>query len=685
MKNYDMKNIRNIAFLGSSGAGKTTLAENLLYVTKMTTRIGKVDDGNTVMDFDPEEIEKKNSLSLSCGFIDYKHLRINIIDAPGTPDFIGDQLSVFPAVETICVVANGGGGFEVGLEKTLEQLEGSIKSKALIINRLDQEHSDYNKVIETISESSGFNAIPFIIPIGSEGDFTGVVDILKNKAYIDGKIVDVPDNMTDEVEEKRMFLMEAVAESDEALLEKFFDAGELTSEEMAVGAKKAITAGTIMPAFAISATSQIGLDALLDAISEYFPSPADKANMTILNDDKEEQEFVCSPDGKVLGFIFKNYGDPTMGDIAYFRLYSGTLIPGVEVFIPEKDNKDKIGNIYYSQGKTRVDTGEIRAGEIGSLVKLRYARSMDSIVEYNGNYKCKPVVFPDPVMWKSIVGESQNDEDKIGTSTQRLINEDPTIHININPETKENIISGTSEPQLLLLQKKLRNRYKVNAVLKAPRIPYRETITGKTDVEYKHKKQSGGKGQYGHVFMRIGPKERGEGYEFINSVVGGTIPSGFIPAVEKGINETMVLGIIAGYPVVDIYCDLYYGSYHDVDSSEMAFKLASTMALKIGFQKCNPILLEPINRITINIPNEYMGDVMGDISTRRGKIIGMEQEGRKQNLTAELPLAEVYKYFPTLKSLTQGRGKFTQAFSHYEKVPTDEANKIIAAAKEDEE
>ena len=684
MKNYDMKNIRNIAFLGSSGAGKTTLAENLLHTTKMVTRIGKVEDGNTVMDFDPEEIDKKNSLSLSCGFIDYKNNRINIIDAPGTPDYIGDQLSVFPAVETICVVANGAGGFEVGLEKTLEQLEGSTKSRVLIINKLDQEHADYNKVIETISESSSFNATPFLIPIGSESDFKGVVDILKNKAYIDGKVAEIPADMADNVEEQRNALMEAVAESDEELLEKFFDAGELTQEEMVNGAKKAIKNGLIMPAFAVSAANQVGLTSLLDAILEYLPSPADCPNIEIIQDD-EKKEFVCSPDGKILGFIFKNYGDPTMGDIAYFRLYSGSMVSGTDVFIPEKDNKDKIGNIYYAQGKNRIDAGEIKAGEIGALVKLKYARSMDSIVENGSNMRCLPVEFPDAVMWKSIVGESQNDEDKIGVAIQRLMNEDPTINLKLNPETHENIISGTSEQQLLLLQKKLKNRYKVNAILKAPRIPYRETITGKTDVEYKHKKQSGGKGQYGHVFMRIGPKERGQGYEFINSIVGGTIPSGYIPAVEKGINETMLTGIIAGYPVVDIYCDLYYGSYHDVDSSEMAFKLASTMALKNGFTKCNPILLEPIHSMRIIIPNEYMGDVMGDISTRRGKIIGMEQEGRKQILTAELPLAEVYKYFPTLKSLTQGRGKFTQSFSHYEKVPGDEANKIIAESKEEQE
>ncbi|NCC55606.1 MAG: elongation factor G, partial [Erysipelotrichia bacterium] len=458
MKNYDMKNIRNIAFLGSSGAGKTTLAENLLYTTKMITRIGKVDDGNTVMDFDPEEIDKKNSLSLSCGFIDYKNNRINIIDAPGTPDYIGDQLSVFPAVETVCVVANGAGGFEVGLEKALEQLESSNKSRALIVNKLDQEHSDFNKIIETIAENAGVQATPFIIPIGSESDFKGVVDILKNKAYIDGKAVDVPADMADDIEEKRLGLMEAVAESDEELLEKFFEAGELTQEEMVVGAKKAIADGSIMPAFAVSATSQVGLNTLIDAIIEYLPSPSDMATMSVL-DNGEKKDFVCSPDGKILGFIFKNYADPTMGDIAYFRVYSGSIVPGTDVFIPEKDNKDKIGNIYYAQGKNRMDAGEIKAGEIGALVKLKYARSMDSIVENGSNVRCHPVVFPDAVMWKSIVGESQNDEDKIGVAIQRLMNEDPTINLKINPETHENILSGTKQSVKIIINTSSPERY----------------------------------------------------------------------------------------------------------------------------------------------------------------------------------------------------------------------------------
>ena len=684
MKNYDMKNIRNIAFLGSSGAGKTTLAENMLNITKMVSRIGKVEDGNTVMDFDPEEIAKRNSLSLSCGFIDYKQHRVNLLDAPGTPDYVGDQLTVYPAIETAIIVASGYSGFEVGLEKSLEQLATTDVSRALVINKLDHENADFYKTIELLEENMDVKATPFLIPIGKEDNFSGVVDILKNRAFISGKWNDVPAEMAEMVEEQRMTIMEAVAESDEELLNKFFDVGELSAEEMILGAKNGIINGEIIPAFACSATTQIGVTALLDAILEYLPSPADKPTITVI-ENNEEKEFICSPDGNILGFIFKNYADPTMGDIAYFRLFSGTLTSGTEIFVPERDNKDKIGNIYYAQGKNRVDCSEIKAGEIGALVKLKYARSMTSIVQSGLPVKCKAIEFPAPVMWKTINGVSQKDEDKIGSAIQRLINEDPTIKLAINPETHENVLSGTGEQQLLLLQKKLKNRYQVNTTLKIPRIPYRETIKGKTEVEYKHKKQSGGKGQYGHVLMRIGSKPRGEGFEFINSIVGGTIPSGYIPAVEKGINETMVSGIVAGYPVVDIFCELYYGSYHDVDSSEMAFKIAATMALKNGFEKCKPLILEPIHEVKIIIPTDYMGDVMGDISTRRGKIMGMEQKGRKQILVAELPLSELQHYFPSLKSLTQGRGKFTDSFSHYEKVPSDEAKKIIAASKEEQE
>ncbi len=683
MKNYDMKHIRNIAFLGASGAGKTTLTEQLLHASGMTTRVGKVDEGNTVMDFDPEEIARKMSIALAVCHIDWKDARINLVDAPGYPDFLGEQICAATAVETAMIVANAAGGFEVGLELSLELLEDKKISKAFIINRMDNEHADFDKILEIIRENSDVHAVPIFLPIGKENTFEGVVDLIKMKAFVHDVEKPIPAEMESHVEEARHVLMEAVAETDEDLLNKYFENGELSNEELTRGTKKAIADGALIPAFVCSAGSSVGIKSLLDAIVEYLPSAYDKKEVSVLTNDKAST-IVGSPDGEVLGYIFKTYADPNMGDVAYIRMYSGTIKSGMDVYIPEKDSKDKVGNITYILGKNRSDASELRAGEIGALVKLKVAKSLTTIVNLNGKSCFPPVEWPTPVFWQAIKASNQADEDKIGSALTRVMGEDPTISLFMNAETHENIISGMGEQQIALVLKKMKNRYKVEAELKEPRIPYKETIMGSADVNYKHKKQSGGKGQYGDVYIRINPTPRGEGFKFINSVVGGTIPSNFIPAIEKGVVETMEKGIVAGYQVVDISVDVYFGSYHDVDSSEMAFKIASSMALKNGFTQAKPILLEPIHEIVIITPSEYMGDIMGDISTRRGKILGMEQKGKKQLLSAHLPAAELFGYFPILKSLTQGRGRFLQKFSHYEKVPDELAQKVIAAYKEQE-
>jgi len=683
MKNYDMKNLRNIAFLGSSGAGKTTLAENLFYAAKTITRIGKVDEGNTTLDFDSEEIARKMSLALSMGNFEWKNITINILDTPGYPDYIGEQISAVQAAETAVVIANAANGYEVGLELAIEQLSQHNIAKALIVNRMDNEHADFDKVIEAIHENAQIQPVPIFLPIGKEGGFEGVIDVIKQKAYYHDDIKDVPATMMDAVESARTLLMEAVAETDEDLLNKFLDTMELSDEELFTGAKNAIASGQIFPAFVCSAGNANGMSAILDAIVEYLPSPYDCKTIPVLQDEKESS-LVCAPDGQLLAFVFKTYADPNMGDIAYVRVFSGTLKSGMDVLVAEKDNKDKIGNMYYILGKNRSDAAELKAGEIGALVKLKVARTFTSLVATNSKLAHMPVELPTSVYWQAIRAANQADEDKIGSALSRIMAEDLTIKHTINVETHENILSGMGEQQMALVQKKLKNRYKVEAEFKEPRIPYKETIMGSADESYKHKKQSGGKGQYGDVSFRINPTPRGEGFKFINSVVGGVIPGNFIPAIEKGVVETLDKGIIAGYPVVDVSVDVYFGSYHDVDSSEMAFKIASSMALKNGFKRAKPILLEPIHELKIIIPAEYMGDVMGDISTRRGKILGMEQKGKKQILSAHLPAAELFSYFPVLKSLTQGRGRFDQNFSHYEKVPDEIAMKVMAAFKDTE-
>ncbi|NLO12115.1 MAG: elongation factor G [Candidatus Cloacimonetes bacterium] len=684
MKDYEMKKIRNLLFMGSSGAGKSSLAEQIFFQAQAINRLGKIDEGNTVMDFDAEEIARKNSLSLSLGFVNYNDHKINILDAPGSPDFVADAIVAIPAVENVVLVANATAGFEVGLELAIEQLENKKVGKAVIVNRMDNEHADFQKTLDSIYENSGLRATPLLLPIGKEGAFEGVIDVIAMKAIRPDGVSDIPAELQDAAEEAKMHLMEAVAETDEELLNSFLENMELSPEEMMGGLKKAIANGEVIPAFACSANTGVGVKAFLDAAISYLPSPAEASVLEILKGD-EKAEFTATQNGELLGYVFKLYSDPNMGEYAYVRIYSGGLKSGTEFYLPEKDAKDKAGNMYYMLGKNRHDTSEIKAGDIGAMVKLKNARALNTIAALNSKMALVMPEIPVPTYWQMIRAANQSDEDKIGAALQRVIAEDPSIRYDLVAETHENVISGMGEQQMALVLKKLKNRYKVDAMMKEPRIPYKETITGSAESQYRHKKQSGGRGQYGEVFFRIKPTERGEGFQFVNSIVGGVIPTNFIPAIEKGLVETMEKGVIAGYQVVDISVEVYYGSNHDVDSSEMAFKIASSMALKEGFKNCRPVLLEPIHDLVIIVPSEYMGDVMGDISTRRGRIMGMEQRGKKQYLNAQMPVAEMYLYYPALKSLTQGRGRFTQSFSHYERVPDDITQRVVAEWQDSDE
>lgn len=679
-----MKDIRNIALVGATGSGKTSLAEQMLFNSKTINRVGKVDDGNTVMDYNAEEIEKGMSMTMGIANFKWKKNLINIIDTPGYADFAGEAIAAAAAVENILFVANATSGFEVSLEQSIELLGKHKNAKAFIINRMDGEGADFNKALDLIRENTSFNPVPIYLPIGAEEKFVGVVDIVKNKAIINRVESEVPADMVAMVAENRMALMEAVAESDDALLEKYFEEGKLTEDELINGLTSAVAKGTLVPAFATSASTNIGVTALIEAIVSYLISPADAPE--ILVEENEEQKLVpVSEDGKLIAYIFKSFSDPNVGDIAYVRVFSGVLKSGLDVFVPEKNSKDRVGSMYKIVGKNRKDATELKAGDIGGLVKLKVAHGLDSLVELHTDIKVVPPVLPTPVFWQTIKAVNQHDEDKIGTALNKLLDEDPTIFLETNAETSENILNGIGEHQIGLIKKKLKSRYNIDAELFVPAVPYKETIKKSVEVNYKHKKQSGGKGQYGDVYLRIKPLAHGEGIQFINAVVGGTIPSKFIPAIEKGLHEVCAQGIISGNPIVDMSVEVYFGSYHDVDSSEMAFKIATWQCIKKGFEQGGYVMLEPLHDVKIIIPDEYMGDVMGDISsTRRGKIVGMEQKGKKQILNAQMPLSELFKYYPALKSMTQGRGKFEQTFSHYDKVPKEIAEKVIAAAQEKE-
>jgi len=678
-----MKHIRNIALVGATGSGKTSLVEQMLFNAKAISRLGKIEDGNTVMDFNQEEIDKGMSMTLAIANLEWKNNKINLIDTPGYADFAGDQLFATKAVETICWVANGAAGFEVSLEQSIEMLSDFDVAKAIIVNRLDNEGADLTKCLDLIRENSELNPVVLYLPIGAESKFEGIVDIVKSKAMIGGKEVAVPASMTEQLEESKLALMEAVAETDDALLENYFEEGELNDQQLIAGLKAAIASNKLLPVFTCSATHNIAVDALLNGICEYLPSPADRNQIPVL--EKGEAKVIsANPDGELLAYIFKSYSDPNVGDVCYARVYSGIMTSGTDVFIAERDSKDRIGTINFIRGKNRDDASELVAGDIGGLVKLKVGRSLNTITSTSSNLMIPAPPLPTPVFWQTIKAVNQSDEDKIGAALNKLLDEDQLLSLDMNSETSENVLSGIGEQQIGLIKKKLKSRYKIEAELATPSVPYKETIKGFADVSYRHKKQSGGKGQYGEVYFKVRPLERGEGFEFINGIVGGTIPSKFIPAIEKGLNEILAKGIVSGNPIVDLSVEVYFGSYHDVDSSEMAFKIATWQCLKKAFETAGHILLEPVHNVQIIIPNEYMGDVMGDVSTRRGRIMGMEQKGKKQILNAQMPLAELFNYYPALKSLTQGRGKFIQTFSHFERVPGDIAAKVIAAANERE-
>ena len=691
MKDYGISNLRNVVLVGHQSSGKTTLAEAILFNAGVVSRIGSVEDGNTTLDSSPDEIERKISITAGLAFFEFSKNKITILDTPGYEDFVGDVLSCLPVVEGGVVVMSADGGVEVGTEKTWGYLDRYGLPRIVCVNRMDKEHANFDKCLADAQKFLSSKVMPLQLPIGQGTSFKGVVDILKKKAliYSDGKYSEeeIPADLAGKADEWRRKLMDFAAETDDALLEKFLEGGELTDEELTKGLAEGCIAGTLVPLVVTSATENIGIHQLVEFFISLLPSPEWRSEMEVKSVSSGETERIrTGSDAPTVSFVFKALSEKHIGDLSFIRVFSGKVNVGEELYNSGLGSSERIGQLYFIQGKNRVETSSICAGDIGAAVKLKSAKVNHTLCNRSNAVLVPAIEFPEPALHTAIVAKAKADVDKMGTGLNRLKEEDPTFSVKTDPELRQTILSGQGELHLEVILGRLKRKHQVEVDMIQPKIPYRETIAAVSEAHGKYKKQSGGRGQYGDVWLRLEPLPRGEGFEFVNSIVGGVVPSKYIPAVEKGVSSAMKGGVIAGYPVMDVKVTLYDGSYHTVDSSDNAFKVAGSLGFKNAVREAKPIILEPIIDVVVLIPEEYMGDVMGDLSMRRGKIQGTETEGSLQKINAKVPLAELHRYSTSLRSMTQGKGTHRRKFSHYEGVPHEIARKLIAeteAAKEE--
>lgn len=685
MKGYKSDTIRNVALIGHGGSGKTTLAEAMLFDTGVITRMGKVEEKNTVSDYDKMEMDKGYSISTTLIPVEWNQTKINFIDTPGYFDFVGELRSALRAVEGAIVVVDASAGVQVGTEKAWKAVHSDMPA-FFLINKMDKENVDFEAVMDQLRERFGKIVAPFMLPIMEGQELKGFVNVVNMKAYkFNDKGFterDVPENLKDEMEEQHQMLIESVAESDEELMEKFFDGVEFTPEEVAKGLRAGINAGTLAPVMVCAAAPVIGISALMDMICEFFPSPKEHKDYVGINGKEETEIRKCDSGEKPSAFAFKTLVDPFVGKISMLKVISGQLKLGSEYYNMHAEKSEKIGRLFLMRGKNQIETDLAEAGDIVCVAKLQYCRTGDTLCEKASPIRYPEVFFPEPSLFLAIEPKNKGDDEKISSGLAKLMEEDPSFTVIRNGETHQTLIGGQGDIQIGIIVAKLKEKFGVEVTLTQRRIPYRETIKGSSDVQGKHKKQSGGAGQYGDVHIRFSPST--EVFAFSEELFGGSVPKAYIPAVEKGLKECMEKGPLAGYPVVNIKAVLYDGSYHEVDSNEMAFKIAASLAFKKGIAEAKPILLEPIMHVEVMIPDEYMGDVMGDMNKRRGKILGMEpQNGGGQKLLAEAPMAEMTTYAITLRSMTQARGGFSMAFERYEEVPAHLAEKIISQHQEE--
>lgn len=686
MKDYKTNKLRNLALVGHSGAGKTSLTESLLYFTKAINRVGKVADGNTVSDYEKQEIKRKISIQTSIIPVEYKDYKVNFIDAPGFFDFEGEVLNALRASESALFVIDGENGIEVGTEKYWKYTENISLPRIIFVNKLDKENAKFNQVVSDLHIDFSKKIIPLTLTLGEGENFEGLIDVIDKKAfkYVDGKVeeVEIPEIRVEEVNAVYEEIQEVVAESDDELMDKYFSGESFTEEEFKEGFRKAIINGNAVPLVAGSLEKNIGLDLLMDVITKYMPSPDHKAANIGFRVTDDYEEFEVSEDSPFSAVVFKTIADPFLGKISIFKVLSGAIKKDQNFYDISKDKELKASNIFYLRGKEQYKTEKIVAGDIGAFSKQDILQTGDSLCTKDNPIEYKKIKYPRPVLYYAIEAESKNDEDKISAALKKLSEEDPTFEDRRDAETHQEVLAGLGNVQLEVLMDKLKENYSVNTKIVDLKIPYRETIKGKSDVQGKHKKQSGGAGQYGDVFIRFEPCD--EEFVFDEEVFGGAVPKNYFPAVEKGLRDSMDEGPLAGYKVVGIKATLYDGSYHPVDSNEQAFKSAARLAFKKGIVEAKPILLEPIMKLEIRVDDKYMGDVMGDMNKRRGKILGMEpREDGSQIISALAPESEVLAYSIDLRSMTQARGSFSMEFEKYEEVPKEITEKIIEENKKE--
>ncbi|MGB5934086.1 MAG: elongation factor G [Anaerolineae bacterium] len=683
MKEYSVDRIRNVVLLSHGGTGKTSLAEAMLYNTGAIKRLGKVDEGTTVSDYDPEEIRRHISVNTSLVPCEWRDHKINVLDTPGYADFVGEMKGATRVADACIIVVDATSGVEVGTELVWKYADERDLPRLVFINKMDRDNANFGRTLNQLREAFEANFVPLQLPVGVGEGFEGLIDLVTMKAYV-GEEKDIPPELLEEARSLQQGLVEAAAEAEDELIVKYLEGEELTAEEIRRGLLAGTKARSVILVLCGSATQVVGSQALLDAIVEYLPSPAESEVRARSPLSGLEETLEVSPASPLAALVFKTFADPYVGKLTYFRVYTGVMESDSRVLNASRNKEERIGQLFHLRGKEQEAVKSISTGDIGAVAKLQATSTGDTFCDKDHPLLLAEIGFPHPVYSAAIKPKTKADLDKMGTALARLVEEDPTLRVSREQDTRETILSGMGESHVEIAARRLERKFGVEIETDVPKVPYKETIRSTASAEGKHKKQTGGRGQYGVVQLRLEPLPRGQGFEFVDKIRGGAIPHNFIPAVEKGLKEAIQTGVLAGYPAIDFQAVLYDGKYHPVDSSEIAFKTAASLGFKKAMEEANPVLLEPIMQLAITVPEEFMGDVLGDLNSKRARVMGMDQSGGLSVITAQAPLAEIQRYATDLRSMTQGRGYFTMEFDHHEEVPDHVAQEIIARAKAEE-